>query len=103
MKFNWKNRKILVTGGASFIGSHLVDRLVPLAAAVRVVDDLSSGKKENIQIHLKNKAIEFVQGDLREQKITGKALKGMDLVIHLAGDHGGRGYIDLHQAGPASN
>ena len=40
----WYGRKVLVTGGASFIGSHLVDRLVALGAEVRVADDLSSGK-----------------------------------------------------------
>lgn len=103
MKFNWKRKKVLVTGGASFIGSNLVDKLVMLGATVRIVDDLSSGKKENIKGHLENNSIEFIKGDLREQKIIRKSLKGIDLVIHLAGDHGGRGYIDLHQAGPASN
>jgi UDP-glucose 4-epimerase len=49
---NWNVRKVLVTGGASFIGSHLVDALVERGASVRVVDDLSSGKLENIQGHL---------------------------------------------------
>lgn len=103
MKFNWKRRKVLITGGASFIGSNLVDRLIDLGVEIRVVDDLSSGKKENIQQHLDRKSIEFIEGDLRDQKITKDAVKKIDLVIHLAGDHGGRGYIDLHQAGPASN
>lgn len=101
--FDWKKKKILVTGGASFIGSHLVDKLVLLGASVIVIDDLSSGKKENIQDHIKNKRIEFIKGDLRDQKNTRRSVKGIDLLIHLAGDHGGRGYIDLHQAGPASN
>lgn len=101
--FNWKKKKILVTGGASFIGSHLVDKLVKQGISVRVVDDFSSGKEENIKHHLIKKNIEFIKGDLREQKITRKVLKGINLVIHFAGDHGGRGYIDLHQAGPASN
>ena len=103
MKFNWKNKKVLVTGGASFIGSNLVDRLVALGATVRIVDDLSSGKGGNIAVHLKKKSIQFIKGDLREQKIARKSLKNIELVVHLAGDHGGRGYIDLHQAGPASN
>lgn len=100
---DWKKRKVLVTGGASFIGSNLVDELVKLGADVRVVDDLSSGKRENIAHHLKNKRIEFKKADLREPGISRKAVKGVDIVIHFAGDHGGRGYIDLHQAGPASN
>lgn len=101
--FNWKKKKILVTGGASFIGSHLVDQLVELGAFVRVVDDLSSGKKENIKSHLKKKSIEFRKADLRDPGVARKVVKGMNIVIHFAGDHGGRGYIDLHQAGPASN
>lgn len=46
---DWKGRKVLVTGGASFIGSHLVDALVERGAKVRVVDNLSSGRIENIQ------------------------------------------------------
>lgn len=103
MKFGWKKKKVLITGGASFIGSNLVDKLVNLGVNVRVVDDLSSGKEENIRDHVKAKRIEFIRADLREPGTAKKATKGMDIVIHFAGDHGGRGYIDLHQAGPASN
>lgn len=102
-KFDWSKKKVLVTGGASFIGSNLVDKLVKLAAYVRVVDDLSSGKKESIKHHLKSKRIDFLKADLREPGVAREAVKSMDIVIHFAGDHGGRGYIDLHQAGPASN
>lgn len=102
-KFDWRKKKVLVTGGASFIGSHLVDKLVELGSLVRVVDDLSSGRKENIKYYLDKKQIEFIKADLREPGIARKAVKGIDIVIHFAGDHGGRGYIDLHQAGPASN
>lgn len=101
--FEWKKKKVLVTGGTSFIGSSLVDKLVDLGAQVRVVDDLSSGKKENIKHHLKYKKIEFKKADLREPGVARKTVEGMDIVVHFAGDHGGRGYIDLHQAGPASN
>jgi nucleoside-diphosphate-sugar epimerase len=100
---HWQSRRVLVTGGASFIGSHLVDSLLGHGASVRVVDDLSSGRIENIQQHLDNGSIEFIQADLREPGITRQALQGMDVLFHLAADHGGRGYIDLHQAGPASN
>ena len=45
----WDGKKVLVTGGASFIGSHLVDKLVSFGASVSVADDLSSGKKENLE------------------------------------------------------
>jgi len=104
MDFNWSGKKVLVTGGASFISSHLIDRLVEKGADIRVVDDLSSGKIENIQSHFKNSIyFEFVKGDLREPGVCRRAMEGIDVVFHLAGDHGGRGYVDLHQAGPSSN
>lgn len=99
----WKNKKVLVTGGASFIGSHLVDNLVSKNINIRVVDDLSSGTLENINHHITNKNLEFIKGDLRETGVAKKAVGGVDLIFHLAGDHGGRGYVDLHQAGPATN
>jgi nucleoside-diphosphate-sugar epimerase len=99
----WENQKVLVTGGASFIGSHLVDALIERGAKVRVVDDLTSGKLENIQEHLASDRIEFIQADLREPGVARKGVEGIDIVFHLAADHGGRGYVDLHQAGPASN
>ena len=60
----WKGKRVLVTGGASFIGSHLVDALVAKGARVRVVDNLSSGKLENIRHHLEQETIEFRQADL---------------------------------------
>jgi nucleoside-diphosphate-sugar epimerase len=99
----WEKQKVLVTGGASFIGSHLVDALIERGAKMRVVDDLSSGKLENIQDHLASHPIEFVQADLRKPGVARKGMEGIDIVFHLAADHGGRGYVDLHQAGPASN
>jgi nucleoside-diphosphate-sugar epimerase len=99
----WNRKKVLVTGGASFIGSHLVDQLVERGAHVRVVDDLSSGKLSNIEDHLKAGRVTFVEADLREPGVTRSAMNGIEIVFHLAADHGGRGYVDLHQAGPASN
>jgi nucleoside-diphosphate-sugar epimerase len=100
---DWNKSKVLVTGGCSFIGSHLVDALVARGATVRVVDNLSSGKRENIQDHLKSGQIELVLKDLLEPGVAPAAVKGMDLVFHLAADHGGRGYVDLHQAACATN
>ncbi len=99
---DWRDRTVLVTGGASFIGSHLVERLVENGARVRVVDDLSAGKLENIHL-IDQGRLEFMQADLRENGVAREAMKGMNLVFHLAADHGGRGYVDLHQAGPATN
>jgi nucleoside-diphosphate-sugar epimerase len=103
MSIDWKKTNVLVTGGASFIGSHLVDSLLQCGAHVKVVDDLSSGKQENIQKLIDFKKVAFIKADLRSNGIIGKVLDGIDIVFHLAADHGGRGYVDLHQAGPASN
>lgn len=99
----WEGRQVLVTGGASFIGSHLVDALVAQGARVRVVDDLSSGKLSNIGEHVDAGTIEFTQADLREPGVAREAMRDIQTVFHLAADHGGRGYVDTHQAGPATD
>jgi len=101
--FDWTGRATLVTGGASFIGSALVDELVARGANVRVVDDLSSGRLENIQQHVERAAVEFIEDDLRRPGAGERAVEGTSVVFHLAADHGGRGYVDLHQAPCASN
>lgn len=77
-----KGRKILVTGGAGFIGSHIVDRLVLEGASVVILDNLCSGKMENIAKH-KGK-IKFIQGDLRDDNALDEALAGIELVSHQA-------------------
>jgi nucleoside-diphosphate-sugar epimerase len=100
---SWKNRSVLVTGGTSFIGSNLVHALVDAGASVRVVDNLTSGRLENIKHHVEEQQVEFTRADLREPGVTRQAMRDVEVVFHLAADHGGRGYIDLHQAEPASN
>lgn len=67
------------------------------------MDDLTSGRLSNIEDHVKAGRIAFTEADLREPGMTRRAIKGVEMVFHLAADHGGRGYVDLHQAGPASN
>lgn len=99
----WHGHRVLVTGGASFIGSHLVDALVKLGATVSVVDDLSSGRIENIQHYIRDGTVEFLHADLRQPATADRAVAGTSTVFHLAADHGGRGYVDLHQAPCASN
>ncbi len=93
--------KCLVTGGASFIGSHLVESLLDKGADVRVADDLSSGKLENLSAVTSE--IEFLQGDLKNIDFTHKATNNCDMIFHLAADHGGRGYIATHPANCAGN
>jgi len=100
---NWKDRSVLVTGGASFIGSHLVDALVERGARVRVVDNLSSGQEVNLKRHLEHGRIEFHNATLDDAGVADRVVEGMSIVFHLAADHGGRGYVDLHQAGCATN
>ncbi len=99
----WTDHRVLVTGGASFIGSHLVDALVDLGAQVRVVDNLSSGKLENLREHLERERIEFREADLLDPPVAAAAVESIDLVFHLAADHGGRGYVDLHQVACSTN
>jgi nucleoside-diphosphate-sugar epimerase len=93
----------LVTGGASFIGSHLTDGLVERGASLRVVDDLSSGRREHIQGLIDDGKIEFREQDLLEPGVARDAVRDMDVVFHLAANHGGRGYIDTHEAACATN
>ncbi|AIF70349.1 UDP-glucose 4-epimerase [Palaeococcus pacificus DY20341] len=76
--------KILVTGGAGFIGSHLVDALMERGHEVKVVDDLSAGSLENIKRWLDNERFEFIKGDLREPSVCSEAVKGVEAVFHLA-------------------
>jgi nucleoside-diphosphate-sugar epimerase len=100
---DWTTQRVLVTGGASFIGSHLVDALVQRGAQVRVVDNLSSGELGNLRRHLADGMIEFHDADLLDSSVTEDAVRDVDIVFHNAADHGGRGYIDLHQVNCATN
>jgi nucleoside-diphosphate-sugar epimerase len=97
----WNSRRVLVTGGASFIGSHLVERLVNLGSRVRVADDLSSGRSENLSDVKCD--IEFSKGDLKDRSFADRVVKGRDVVFHLAACHGGRGYIDTHPVECSTN
>jgi len=72
----------LVTGGAGFIGSHIVDRLVRLKHRVRVLDNFSSGKKGNLCASLLK--IDLVRGDIRSKETCRKATKRVDVILHQA-------------------
>ena len=77
-----RSRLTLVTGGAGFIGSHLIDALMAGGAPVRVLDDLSSGRRENLESV--SAQVEFVEGDIRDLAVVRQACDGVDLVFHLA-------------------
>jgi UDP-glucose 4-epimerase len=84
---SWKGKRVTVTGGAGFIGSHLVNRLVQLEANVTVVDDLSRGRIENLE--KSRNAIRFIRGDLRDSTIAEEVCRDADIVFHLAAIVGG--------------
>ena len=100
MKF-YNSKQVLVTGGASFIGSHLVDQLVVFGANVTVVDDLSSGKRENLTNSEHD--INFIEGDLRDQNLAYSSFQDQEIIFHLANVHGGRGFIETHPGEIAQN
>ncbi|MFA7902794.1 NAD-dependent epimerase/dehydratase family protein [Pseudomonas aeruginosa] len=73
---------ILITGGAGFIGSHLSDALLARGYAVRIVDDLSTGKRDNLQ--LGHPLLELVEGDVADAELLQRAAAGCQAVVHLA-------------------
>lgn len=73
---------ILITGGAGFIGSHLSDALLARGYAVRIVDDLSTGKRDNLQ--LDHPLLELVEGDVADAELVQRAAAGCQAVVHLA-------------------
>ncbi|MEZ8220521.1 UDP-glucose 4-epimerase [Candidatus Fervidibacteria bacterium JGI MDM2 JNZ-1-D12] len=78
----WKGVSVLVTGGAGFIGSHLVDKLVQLGAKVRVLDDFSTGRRENIAHLLERGEIELIEGSLTDLQTVKRAVEGVEFVFH---------------------
>ena len=77
-------KKAFITGGAGFIGSHLVDKLVKKGWHVTVYDDLSSGKREFIKGHIGKKYFQFIKADLLDLQKLKKSIAGHDIVFHLS-------------------
>ena len=92
----WKNKKVLVTGGAGFIGSKVVSKLIDLGANVRVVDDLSKGEAFNLPKVIDK--MEFIQGDLLNAKFAARCMEGIEICFHLAARIGGIGYFHKYPA-----
>lgn len=74
----------LVTGGAGFIGSNLCEAILNLGYKVRCLDDLSTGKQENIDLFAGNEKYEFIKGDIKDLDTCMKACNGVDYVLHQA-------------------
>lgn len=87
----FRNKRVVLIGGANLIGSHLAKALVPLAREVVVVDNLSSGKKENVPDGAYIRTI-----DCRDYWEVRGLLGTGNIVFHLAAQHGGRGYVAAH-------
>lgn len=110
----WESKAVLVTGGAGFVGSHVVDKLIELGAKVTIADNLSKGSLNNVfevwskhglkfDHQLKNGEVvagdhTFLKADLEERGQAKRVVKDKDIMIHLAADIGGRGYIDKYPA-----
>ena len=78
------NNLVAITGGAGFIGSHLTDALLARGHRVVVYDNLSMGKKENLDHHFSNPAFSFVLGDVRDSTLLTDTCRDASVIIHLA-------------------
>lgn len=74
--------KFLVTGGAGFIGSNIVEELLKRGFSVRVLDNFSTGKRENLRPFEKD--VELIEGDIRSYHTVNQAVKGIDIILHQA-------------------
>ena len=76
--------RILITGGAGFIGSHLADRLVADGHQITILDNLATGRKENLSAHLGGESVTFVEGSILDLPLLGGLIKETEYVFHLA-------------------
>jgi UDP-glucose 4-epimerase len=81
---DFSSKRVIVTGGAGFIGSHLVDALAPLCAELVVVDNLATGTLANIEQHLSSPNFTFVEADIRDLEAMRGLVQAGDVIFHLA-------------------
>ena len=79
-----KNKKVLVTGGAGFIGSNLVDSLLSNGNQVVCLDNFSTGKRENLKDYMDNPDFRLIEGDIRNYDDCQAAVSGVEIVFHEA-------------------
>lgn len=85
-------KKVLVTGGAGFIGSNLVKRLIHEGNSVTVLDNFLSGYRENL---VPFSSVKLIEGDVRDKDAVESAIKGAEVVFHLVASVGNKRSIDL--------
>lgn len=83
LKFS-ENSTFLITGGAGFIGSNLCEALLNMGYRVRCLDDLSTGKQENVELFTDREDYEFIKGDIKDLQVCMDACEGVDYVLHQA-------------------
>jgi UDP-glucose 4-epimerase len=76
--------RILITGGAGFIGSHLTDRLVADGHQITILDNLATGRKENLSAHLGSANVTFIEGSILDQPLLDSLIQETEYVFHLA-------------------
>lgn len=86
--------KVLITGGAGFLGSHLVDALMARNDRVIVLDNLSTGSLKNLAAHCQSERFQFVQGDIRDELVVKRVVEHADVVLHFAAGVGVRNIIE---------
>src|SRR5205085_5919000 len=78
--YTWAGRRVLVTGGAGFVGGYLVEDLLAQGADVRVVDDFSADSQRSI---VEAAEVELISGDLRDPEVARRSVAGIEVVLHL--------------------
>src|SRR5580765_7216765 len=81
-----KNKKVLVFGGAGFIGSHLTERLIAQGASVTVYDNLKTGRTSNLARVQDHPAFRFVEAEVRDRKRVDQTVPGHDIIFHFCDD-----------------
>jgi len=82
---NIRDNRILITGGAGLVGSHIADRLIDKGAGeIVIIDNFTRGRRENLARALKRGPVSIIEGDVRDRKLLAGAMQGIDLVFHQA-------------------